>query len=105
MKSKAAVVAALLAFAAAGAVHAQGMKGMESKEAKGEVHRATGVVTRVDKEKVVIKHDPVASLNWPVMTMAFVARDPKVLEKMKPGAKVDFGFTKSGKDYVITDVK
>jgi Cu/Ag efflux protein CusF len=107
VKSK--LIVAVLAVLAAGAVQAQGMKGMEMKgmEAKkeGEVHKATGVVTRVDKEKVVIKHDPVASLNWPVMTMAFVAREPKLLEKLKPGAKVDFSFTKSGKDYVITEVR
>jgi Cu(I)/Ag(I) efflux system protein CusF len=114
MKSKL-IVAAFTAFAA-GTVQAQGMKGMDTKDMKGMphaeqdkastgVHKATGVVTRVDKEKVMIKHDPVPSLNWPVMTMAFVAKDPKMLEKMKPGAKVDFSFTKSGSQYLIVDVR
>lgn len=63
------------------------------------------MVTKVEKDVVTIKHDPVKSLNWPTMTMGFVAKDPKMLEKMKPGSKVDFSFTKSDKDYVITEVK
>jgi len=108
------ILATLCLFSVATLSHAQssGMKGMEMKgmdskamDVKADIHSATGVVTKVDKDKVTIKHEPVKSLNWPTMTMGFVAKDPKMQEKMKPGAKVDFSFTKSGKDYVITEVK
>ena len=104
MKSKL-LVTVLFAIAGAGAVQAQGMKGMEMKEAKGEVHRTTGIVTRVDKGKVMIKHDPVPSLKWPTMTMAFAVKDKAVMDKLAKDKKIDFEFTKEGKDYVVTSVK
>ena len=74
-------------------------------KSKGEAHRATGVVTKVDKDKVTIRLEPVPSLNWPTMTMAFKTKDKEMADKMKPGSKVDFVFVKSGADYVITDLK
>jgi Cu(I)/Ag(I) efflux system periplasmic protein CusF len=81
------------------------MKGMEKKDAKGAVHKATGVVTKTDKDKVTIRHEPVASMNWPSMTMAFTVKDKALMEKMKNGQKVDFEFVQDGRDYVVTGVK
>jgi Cu(I)/Ag(I) efflux system periplasmic protein CusF len=69
------------------------------------VHKTTGVVTKVDKDKVTIKHEPVASMKWPSMTMAFVVKDKAVMEKMKKDQKVDFEFVQQGRDYVVTGVK
>jgi Cu(I)/Ag(I) efflux system periplasmic protein CusF len=92
---KVVILAALAAASAAGPAQAQ----------KSDVHRATGVVTKVDRDKVTIKHDPVPSLDWPTMTMAFKVKDAKVMEKLKPGAKVDFSFEKAGRDYVVTEAK
>jgi Cu/Ag efflux protein CusF len=71
------------------------------------VHRATGVVTKVEPAtgRITIKHDPVKSLNWPGMTMVFKAKDKAVLDKVKKDQKIDFGFVEQGKDYVVTDVK
>lgn len=94
-------------------VHAQmkgmDMKGMDMKAEKkdGATHKAKGVVTRVDPEKgsVTIKHEPVASMNWPSMTMGFVVKDKAMLQKLKKDQKVDFEFVQQGKDYVVTDVK
>jgi Cu(I)/Ag(I) efflux system protein CusF len=64
-------------------------------------------VTRVDaaKNKVTIKHEPIKSLQWPAMTMAFTVKDKAMLEKMPKGKKVDFEFQEQGRDYVITSVK
>ena len=64
-------------------------------------------VTRVDpaRSSVTIAHEPVESLKWPAMTMGFKVEDKAMLEKLKPGEKVDFSFRKSGKDYVLTEVK
>lgn len=83
------------------------MKGMQEKDAATAVHRATGVVTRVDgaRGKVTIKHEPVQSLNWPSMTMAFSVRDKSMLEKMPKDRKINFEFVQQGNEYVVTSVK
>jgi len=110
---------ALLAAALTGPAFAQ-MKGMDMKDmpmkdkgmdmkkekgAKGEVHKATGTVTKVDKNKVTIKHGPVESMKWPAMSMAFTVKDKSLMDKMKKDEKVDFEFVQQGKDYVVTSVK
>jgi Cu(I)/Ag(I) efflux system protein CusF len=88
------VLAALLVTAAAAVSHAQ-----------TAVHKATGVVTKVDKDKVMIKHEPVRTLNWPGMTMAFTVKDKALMEKLAKDRKVDFEFRQEGRDYVVTSVK
>ena len=69
------------------------------------VHQATGVVTKVDKNKVSIKHEAIQSLKWPAMTMAFTVKDKPLTEKLKEGEKVNFEFVKEGRDYVVTAVR
>ena len=84
------------------------MKGMKSdRKSDQQVHQATGKVTKVDfaNEMITISHEPVASMKWPAMNMAFKVKDKAMLDKVKPNAKVDFSFTQSGKDYVITEIK
>jgi Cu(I)/Ag(I) efflux system protein CusF len=73
----------------------------------GAVHKATGVVMKVDaaKKKVTIKHGPVQSLKWPAMNMAFSVKDKAMLDRMPKGRKIDFEFVQEGKDYVVTSVK
>src|SRR5687768_16716622 len=83
------------------------MKGMDSgKRAEGQVHQATGKVTKVDRAAgtVTVDHEPVPSMKWPSMTMAFKVKDKAMLDKTKEGSKVDFSFVQSGKDHVITDI-
>ena len=122
MKLAATFLAALLATSA-GIAHAQsgmkgmdmkdghmGMKGMDMKRDKkgeGTVHKASGKVTKVDASQgtVTIAHGPVASMNWPSMTMAFKAKDKSILDKVKPGDQVEFSFVQSGKDHTITQVE
>lgn len=120
MKLKSIVFFTILS-ASAGIAHAQsgGMKGMEMKDgmkgmdtkgdkaAAGKVHKASGKVTKVDKEKgsVTIAHGPVASMNWPSMTMTFKAKDKAMLGKVKNGDQVEFSFVESGRDHTITEIK
>ena len=123
MKLGALLLAAALA-APFGIAHAQsGMKGMEMKDgdmgmkgmemkkdkkaAAGTVHKASGKVTKVDQAKgtVSVAHGPVASLNWPSMTMAFKVKDKAMLDKVKSGSQVEFSFVQSGNDYTITEIK
>lgn len=97
--------AVLLMLVVPATLNAQ-MKDMPMKEHRG-IHKATGKVTKVDQVKgtVTIAHGPVASINWPSMTMAFKVKDKAMLEKVKQGDNVEFSFTSSGKDHVITDIK
>jgi len=90
------------------------MKGMEKKdvpmtraEAKAQTHKATGTVKAMDRDKgtLVLAHGPIQSMNWPAMTMTFKAKDKALLEKVKPGANVEFTFVHSGKDFVVTDIR
>ena len=90
-------------------VQAQGMGGMEmsKKDAAGTPHKGTGVVRKSDIAggKVTIAHDPIKSMEWPAMTMSFTAKDKKMLEGIKPGAKVEFDFVQQGTKYTITSIK
>jgi Cu(I)/Ag(I) efflux system protein CusF len=64
-------------------------------------------VTKVDaaKNKVTIRHEPVQSMKWPAMNMAFTVKDQALLDKMPKGKQVEFEFVQEGKDYVVTSVK
>lgn len=91
------------------------MKGMEMKDMPmkmgegkaGETHKGKATVKSVNAGKGTVSpaHGPIKSMNWPAMTMTFKAKDKTILKKVKPGAKVDFSFEQSGKDYLITDIK
>ena len=72
--------------------HGGAQKTAPSAAASGGPHRGTGKVTSVDPKAgtVEIEHQPIASLNWPAMTMAFQARDRSMLGGLKPGQSVDF---------------
>jgi Cu(I)/Ag(I) efflux system periplasmic protein CusF len=113
MKSPVMLVLAL-AVASSSFAQSGGMKGMdmkdmpmkmEKKDAKGAVHKGSGVVTKMDKESVTIKHEPVPSMNWPAMTMSFKVKDKALMEKLAKDKKVDFEFAQQGRDYVVTGVK
>ena len=116
------IVVLAVFFATAASAQMKGMdmkdmdhKGMDmkmekkaaKKKAAAQSHHASGVVKSVDAGKgtVTIDHGPVASLNWPAMSMGFKAKDKKSLHTLKPGQKIDFEFVQQGKDYVITKVK
>jgi len=88
------LAATLLAFASTGAF-AQ------------TAHKATGVVTKSDPagDRVTIRHEPVPSLNWPVMNMVFKVKDKSLHAKLPKDAKVEFEFVQQGRDYVVTSVK
>jgi Cu(I)/Ag(I) efflux system protein CusF len=86
------------------------MKGMDmkaEKKGKSQTHKGSGTVSKVDSQKgtVTIAHGPVESMKWPSMTMTFKAKDKALLDKVKPGDKVDFSFSQSGKDYIVSEIK
>jgi len=104
MKGIAAVIAAaILAFGPA-IVHATHT---HDHAATSATHSGTGVVRKIDPAagKVTVQHEPIASMGWPAMTMAFDVKDKALLRDVKPGQKVDFTFTQDGKRYVIGAIK
>src|SRR5512147_2232858 len=73
--------------------------------AQGAEHRAEGTLNSVDQAagRVSITHGPVASANWPGMTMSFKLGDPAAAKDLKPGQRVEFHFTiEGGMDATVT---
>jgi Cu(I)/Ag(I) efflux system periplasmic protein CusF len=79
------------------------MKGMKM-EATPVVHRGAGTVKKIDAVSgmVTLAHGPIASLNWPDMTMSFKLKDATLAKGIKAGDAVDFDLIQSGSDYVVT---
>ncbi|MEI7611855.1 MAG: efflux RND transporter periplasmic adaptor subunit [Betaproteobacteria bacterium] len=79
-----------------------------SATAKTVGHKASGRVDSIDLKEgsVNLEHGPVASLNWPSMTMEFKLANEALLKGLKPGAKIDFEFVERGQgEWVITALK
>lgn len=78
--------------------------GMKSKrtDAAAIVHRGTGTVRKIDTGMVTLSHGPIASLNWPAMTMSFKLKGAALAKGIKVGDVVDFELVQSGDNYVVT---
>lgn len=65
---------------------------------KSLVHTTRGEVKAIDvaSSSITFAHEPVATLNWPAMTMGFSVTDKKLLQQSKPGQQVEFDFTEKG---------
>jgi Cu(I)/Ag(I) efflux system membrane fusion protein len=85
---------------------AEGSSGAEKKPAAqatpaAGMHKGTGKVRAVDAPSgyVELDHDPIASLQWPRMSMGFQAEDKTQLLSIKPGDRVEFElYAKPNKD-------
>jgi len=67
----------------------------------GGAHKGTGKVLSVDASSghVELEHDPIASLQWPAMSMGFQVEDKAQLSSIKPGDRVEFEvYAKQNKD-------
>jgi len=71
-------------------------------------HKAHGSLVAIDAKAgtLTVRHDPVASLKWPAMTMEFVPANPALVAGLAPGSTFDFEFVerKPG-EWVITAVR
>ena len=54
--------------------------------------KGVGVITDIDAKAgtLTIKHQPIASLGWPAMTMSFKAKPASLLTGLKVGQKIGF---------------
>ena len=71
-------------------------------------YAAKGEVIAVDKVagKVKLKHEAVAELKWPAMTMFFAVADKAQLDALDAGTRVEFRFVKAnGGAPLITQIK
>lgn len=87
-----------------GEMKMDGMK-MEDASAKAPVNRTKGVVKELDAKKgtVTLSHEPVVTLKWPAMTMAFKI-SPEMAKGIEVGQKVDFEFEAKGMAATITRI-
>lgn len=78
------------------------------KEAKPTVsHQAVGILEGIEADgTLMISHEPVASLNWPKMTMGFAPANAALAANLKPGTPIRFEFVerKPG-EWVITKIE
>jgi Cu/Ag efflux protein CusF len=97
--------AATLAFAQTPTASSGARAATQAKPAAA-THQASGIVKRVNAPAatLTVTHGPVASLNWPAMTMDFKLREQSAAARFKPGDKVEFDFQESGGDYLITRI-
>ena len=93
MKAATKILGAVVALAAA-AVHAQ-------------VPFSDGEIRKVDKDnrKVTMKAGEIKNIDMPPMTMDFVVRDTKLLDKVKAGDKVRFRAINDGGKFTITELE
>ena len=106
------LLAVAIALSTAGGIHAaetggtkmEGMK-MDQAPAKAAVHRTTGVVKSLDAAKgtVTLAHEPVPTLKWPAMNMAFKI-SPELAKGLQAGQKVNFEFEAQGMSATITKI-
>jgi len=78
------------------------------QSAQQPTHMALGTVNSVDPVAgtVNISHGPVASANWPAMTMSFKVANPSATSGLEPGQRVEFHFTiASGMDATVSEIK
>lgn len=68
------------------------------------VHESTGRIAAIDGAQVMIAHPPIASLNWPAMTMQFRLARPELARGLAVGESVAFRFRESDGAYVIEDM-
>lgn len=76
-------------------------------KAVAESHQGKGTVNSVDAKagKINITHGPIASLDWPAMTMDFEVQDKAALANLKNGQKVTFTLVEVRKGkYVISEI-
>jgi Cu(I)/Ag(I) efflux system protein CusF len=77
-------------------------------QSHAQAHEGKGKINSVDAQagKINLTHEPIASLDWPEMTMDFTVQDKASLSSLKTGQKVVFKLieTRPGK-YVISEIK
>lgn len=67
-------------------------------------HEGEGVITEISGNEITLRHAPIASMNWPAMTMTFQAQSQALLEGLAVGDHVRFRFQESVSGHVIDQI-
>lgn len=70
-----------------------------------QAHDATGKITAINADGIMIAHGPVESLSWPAMTMQFETSPAAPGRGLAVGDWVAFRFRQDDKGYVIEDIR
>lgn len=73
-------------------------------QAQAQSHSTTGTITAISGDELTLQHAPVASLQWPAMTMGFKLSNARLKTGLQPQQRVQFSFIQQGDDYVITAI-
>ena len=70
-------------------------------------HTAVGVIKKIEPAsgRITLRHEAIAALGWPAMTMPFAVKDKKILTALKPEQRVEFEFVQQGSAPVITSIR
>jgi len=74
-------------------------------QAANALHEASGRITAIGAGGVTIAHGPVASLNWPSMTMQFSFARAELARGLEVGDMVSFRFREADGAYVIDEIR
>ena len=92
----------------AGQAGMKDLPGMKDGAAKPAAAAMTeGEVRKIDKAqgKITLKHGEIKNLDMPAMTMTFRAADPKMLDNVKEGDKINFNADKIGGQFTVTGIE
>ena len=66
-----------------------------------------GEVVKIDakQKKLTIKHEPLANLDMPAMTMVFVVAEDAMLDKVKEGQAIEFVADRVNGRITVTEIK
>ena len=105
MKSKFTLI--LAAAMSAAVVNAQTVSTDSPAAPSSATALTSGEVRKIDDEqgKVTIKHEPIANLDMPAMTMVFRVAQPGMLKELKTGDKVQFRAESRGGAIVVTQIQ
>lgn len=72
-----------------------------------KTHEGKAVVKAINMDKGTIKltHEPIASLNWPAMTMDFKIKENALFQGINANDSVTFTFIQMNSDNVITRIQ
>lgn len=84
-----------------------GLVVMQPANASAKSHEEVATVQMIDLGKGIVQlaHGPIASLNWPAMTMNFKIKERTLMQVIKVGDVVTFTFMQANGDYVITAIQ
>lgn len=74
------------------------------QNAPAATHEGSGRITALSGANITVAHGPIASFNWPAMTMAFQLENAAAAGGLAVGDTVSFRFRQDGSRYVVTEI-